>query len=382
MGHHSVDSNDDAESTVLSDKLSSLNFTEKTSGEADALDLPPLPLIRSREIRSEVFMHRSVLARPSALFADPPDDLYPDNERLEHLGDAVVQLCATKLIREMYPQLRVGPASKVRTRVVNNTALAKHTEQYGLINRLAVSHAQERQLRKSTAVQGDLFEAYVGGVFVENNYELSSVYGWLKELFTPVVREAYKQELTDHSIISGVPLPAAEETSASKSSIGDLLAGSSQRPVMVNSVFIDDVRLPLSPSTTAPSLASFSTPSLSSSSTPTLASSVTTARSSAYSALRTPSIVSAPPSPYRFPPPRTESGQLSFLNQCLIQRGKEVDWKFDERGGNKTTPLWAVEAWVTNDRGVKECVGKAQAPTKKAAKNEAARQAIAYLKYA
>ncbi|KZO94680.1 ribonuclease III [Calocera viscosa TUFC12733] len=370
MGPHDDDSTSDyADSTVtvLSDTTTALTLVEKTAGEIDGqlVELPTLPAIRSREVLLEVFMHRSVLGRPAGLFEDSPDDLFPDNERLEHLGDAVVQLCATMVIRELYPSLRVGPASKIRTRVVSNVALARHTERYGLIDKLAVSHAQERQLRKSIAVQGDLFEAYVGGLFKESDYSLSTVYGWLRALFTPVVHEAYKQELADHSIISGaLPSPAALGAAESKSP-GDLLSGSPEQPVIVNAA-LNEVRPPLTPTV----------------STPMLPSTVTAGPSSPYSALQVPNIASAPPSPYRFPAPRTESGQLSFLNQCLIQRGKTVDWKFDERGGNKTTPLWAVEAYVKNDAGRDECVGRAQAPTKKAAKNEAARQAIATLKYA
>ncbi|EJU01315.1 ribonuclease III [Dacryopinax primogenitus] len=386
MGH-GIDNSDDADSVLsLSDKVSSLNLNFKTSGEVDnhiSPQLPDLPQITSKEILTEVFMHRSVLARPTALFEDNPEELFHDNERLEHLGDAVVQLCATMLIREIYPRLRVGPASKVRTRVVNNVALAKHTEAYGMTQKLLVSHAQERQLRKSVSVQGDTFEAYVGGLYQENNYDLGPIYNWLRQLFEPVVREAYKQELEDHAVTSGQPWAATEAPTETAIFSSAALAGQRTQSLPVpQQQSTAGSNLPVAPP--SPALTAISSLASSSIGTSDMSSPIA---SSVYSAYRPSlsSISSAPPSPYRFPPPapsRVESGQLSFFNQCLIQRGKTVKWDFDECGGNKTTPLWAVVARVPDDKGKLEIVGAAQAPTKKAAKNEAARQAIAKLGYA
>lgn len=43
--------------------------------------LPALPDIVSDELRKQVFTHRSVHARPTAIFEDSPDDPSPDNER-------------------------------------------------------------------------------------------------------------------------------------------------------------------------------------------------------------------------------------------------------------------------------------------------------------
>lgn len=43
-------------------------------------DLPPLPEIKSATLKTQVFTHRSVYARPTHVFEDSPDDPAPDNE--------------------------------------------------------------------------------------------------------------------------------------------------------------------------------------------------------------------------------------------------------------------------------------------------------------
>ena len=49
--------------------------------KVDSGRLPPLPEIRSDEIRLQVYTHRSYAARPTHRFEDLPDDPSPDNEK-------------------------------------------------------------------------------------------------------------------------------------------------------------------------------------------------------------------------------------------------------------------------------------------------------------
>ena len=67
------------------------------------------------------------------------------------------------------------------------------------------------------------------------------------------------------------------------------------------------------------------------------------------------------------------TGHLSLFNQYLQQKGKFVEWVWTESdvSNGKATPVWAVRAMIDQ-----RCVGKGRATTKKAAKNEAATQAL------
>jgi ribonuclease-3 len=86
-----------------------------------------------------------------------------------------------------------------------------------------------------------------------------------------------------------------------------------------------------------------------------------------------PSLQHKPPSTFDAAPRGVTTGHLSLFNQYLQQRGKYVEWVWAESdvSSGKATPVWAVRAMV--DGG---CLGKGKATTKKAAKNEAAKEAL------
>ncbi|KAG9218705.1 hypothetical protein CCMSSC00406_0001181 [Pleurotus cornucopiae] len=146
---------------------------------------PPIPKINSDAIRQQVFTHRSYYARPTHIFEDQPNDLSPDNEKLEHLGDTVLALVVTDMMIKAFPGLHVGPSTKIRALVVGNATLADM-----LPYRLRLHAAQAITLRASTNIQADVFESYVGGLYKDQG--LAAVEKWLHPLLLPYAEEAYK----------------------------------------------------------------------------------------------------------------------------------------------------------------------------------------------
>jgi ribonuclease-3 len=70
--------------------------------ETEVAKLPGLIPFKYPKTREQVFTHRSYSARPSAVFEDAVDDIAPDNEVLEHAGDAVLNLAVVTLVRRKY----------------------------------------------------------------------------------------------------------------------------------------------------------------------------------------------------------------------------------------------------------------------------------------
>ncbi|KAG0703866.1 ribonuclease III domain-containing protein [Suillus ampliporus] len=165
---------------------------------------PQLPEINTDSIRTQVFTHRSYFGRPNHIFEDHHWDPSPDNEKYEHLGDTVLGLVVTNLLLELYPNLRVGPSTKIRALVVGNSTLADISRRYELPGRLRLHPAQAITLRASVNIQADVFESYVGGLYVEQ--DLPGVEPWLKALFGPYATEAYKRVREQHRL---PPLPPA-----------------------------------------------------------------------------------------------------------------------------------------------------------------------------
>ncbi|KZV69890.1 ribonuclease III [Peniophora sp. CONT] len=179
------------------------------------LDLPPLPELANEEMYNRVFTHRSLYARPTHVFEDSPQDPSPDNEMLEHLGDQVLGLVITDLIQELYPYLRVGPSTKMRALVVGNQTLATVALRYRLPDRLRLHRSQSVTLKASMNVQADVFESYVGGLYRARGLALTQA--WLRVLFTPYVRAAYRQVRAQHGLPPSLSVSSSGSSQTSSS---------------------------------------------------------------------------------------------------------------------------------------------------------------------
>lgn len=87
-------------------------------------------------------------------------------------------------------------------------------------------------------------------------------------------------------------------------------------------------------------------------------------------------VIPSSPSPWTVPAPSSVTasvGHLSLFNQHLQQKGKTIEWSFTDSAGqgSRTTPIWVVAALVDGAP-----VGRGRGSTKKAAKNEAAKQGL------
>ena len=73
---------------------------------------------------------------------------------------------------------------------------------------------------------------------------------------------------------------------------------------------------------------------------------------------------------------RASIGHLSLFNQHLQQQCKSIEWVYSDSAGEgtKTTPIWVVRAMVEG-----ECLGRGRGSTKKAARNEAAKEGLVKL---
>jgi len=158
--------------------------------------LPSLPNISSQRILEQIFTHRSLFRRPKRAFEDPPDNPNFDNEQLINIGDQVFGLVVTDLIRDSFPNLCVGPSSKVRDRLKYHVKLAKTSVQYGLHERLRVQAAQADEVKRSVHAQAEVFKAYVGGLYREQGMDV--VTEWLRALFQMDINEAYEIVRREH----------------------------------------------------------------------------------------------------------------------------------------------------------------------------------------
>lgn len=95
-----------------------------------------------------------------------------DNERLEFLGDAVLQLVVTDLLYDSYPHLAEGQMAKVRAAVVSREALSEvaRTLDIGSHLELASSEAGTGG-RNKDSILADALEAIIGAIYLDGGME-------------------------------------------------------------------------------------------------------------------------------------------------------------------------------------------------------------------
>jgi len=95
-----------------------------------------------------------------------------DNQRLEFLGDAVLQLIFTRHLFDMFPQHSEGQLTKMRSRLVSREGLKKHALQIGLGDYLMMGKGEESTGGRSRAsALADAFEALVGAIYLDGGLE-------------------------------------------------------------------------------------------------------------------------------------------------------------------------------------------------------------------
>ena len=138
------------------------------------------------------------------------------NERLEFLGDRVLNLCAAERLMALDPDAREGEMSRLLANLVNYQACARAARRAGLPEALRFSaSATKVGARKSEAVLGDACEALIAALYVDGGLERARTFFlqfWAEEfasLHAPRSKDP-KTELQEWAQGRGLPLPAYE----------------------------------------------------------------------------------------------------------------------------------------------------------------------------
>jgi ribonuclease-3 len=120
----------------------------------------------SPELLSLALTHRSISS---------DDARRANNERLEFLGDAVLQLVITDYLYASFPNLAEGQLAKVRAAVVSGPALTDVARSMGLGRFVELTMAEERTGgREKDSILADTVEAVIGAVYIDGGLDAAS----------------------------------------------------------------------------------------------------------------------------------------------------------------------------------------------------------------
>lgn len=111
-----------------------------------------------------------------------------DNERLEFLGDAVLELMVSDMLLRKFPDHTEGQLSKLRASVVNVRPLAELARQYGLGECLLMGRGEEASGgRTKASLLANTFESLVAALYLDGGFEKTAAF--VRDLFAPLIEE-------------------------------------------------------------------------------------------------------------------------------------------------------------------------------------------------
>ena len=152
--------------------------------------------IHNFQLYKRAFVHRSYIKRPemenkqnNITISTKPDNCLPlytkSNERLEFIGDGVLECITKYYLYRRFPKENEGFMTEKKIALVKNEAIGKMAMEMGLHKWVVLSkHAETKQTRTNLKKLGRLFEAFVGALFLDfNKISIYDEDEWFKNVF-------------------------------------------------------------------------------------------------------------------------------------------------------------------------------------------------------
>lgn len=123
---------------------------------------------KNKDLLIQAFVHRSYLNENPKFYLD-------QNERLEFLGDAVLELIVTEYLFKNYKNSE-GELTNWRAALVNSQSLAKISKELGFEDYLLLSRGEARDTGKARQyILANTIEAFLGALYLDNGLEVARV---------------------------------------------------------------------------------------------------------------------------------------------------------------------------------------------------------------
>ena len=122
---------------------------------------------KKEELLKEALTHRSYLN-------EHPSWPVPNNERLEYLGDAVLELAVTEYLYAKYPDFQEGKMTSLRAALVNHVILSQIAKEISLQKFVLLSRGEAKDTgRARDVILANAIEAVIGAIYLDQGYEVA-----------------------------------------------------------------------------------------------------------------------------------------------------------------------------------------------------------------
>jgi len=120
---------------------------------------------KDKTLLKQAFVHRSYLNENSGLGIE-------HNERLEFLGDAVLELSVTDYLYKKYPDKTEGDLTSYRAALVNSDTISEAASKLGMNEYLLLSKGESKDVGKARQyILANVFESFIGALYIDRGYD-------------------------------------------------------------------------------------------------------------------------------------------------------------------------------------------------------------------
>ena len=122
-------------------------------------------IFNNKETIQEAFTHRSFINENKGVGV-------PHNERMEFLGDAVLELVVTDYLYKEYPDKNEGELTSIRAALVNTQSISEGAKLWDMNEYLLLSKGEAKDMGKARDyILANTFESVIGAIYLDHGYE-------------------------------------------------------------------------------------------------------------------------------------------------------------------------------------------------------------------
>ena len=147
-----------------------------------------IPKFNNEKLLDQAFIHRSFINENAKTGLE-------HNERLEFLGDAVLELAVTEYLYKKYKEAPEGELTAYRAGLVNMYSLAKIASALGLNDKMRLSKGEQRDdnSKARLSILADAYEALLGAIYLDQGMDIAK--GFVYETLMPELSDIVKYRL-------------------------------------------------------------------------------------------------------------------------------------------------------------------------------------------
>jgi len=154
---------------------------------------------------------------------------FMDYDRLEFIGDAVLDLIVGDFVYEKFPEMDSGGLSKCRASLVRGATEASFADKLSFGDYIRVSKGEEKSGKPNPKILEDVFEAFIGAFYLDNHFDFEASKKLVKSFFADSIEHYedfeefdYKsklQEIVQADVKTGISYHLVSETGGQQNKI-------------------------------------------------------------------------------------------------------------------------------------------------------------------